>query len=237
MIGRTIAGSTLLVVLVGCGALFPPEPATEQGRDVRSLYGLVLALAVVVFVAVEGFLVYAIVRYRRRPGDDELPPQHHGDARIEVVWTVIPAIIVIVLFVLSSQTLARIETRTPEAVTVEVEAFQWQWTFRYPNGYATTGTNDDPAEMVLPVGRPIRLVMWSADVLHAFYVPAFLTKRDTLPLSDGQAPNELEFTISEPGEYRGQCAEFCGLLHARMTFTIRAVPAEEWEEWSAAVTP
>ncbi|MGH2602660.1 MAG: cytochrome c oxidase subunit II [Dehalococcoidia bacterium] len=234
---RHLVLGALLVLLAGCGALLPPEAATEQGREVRGLYGLVLALAAIVFVGVEGFIVYAVLRYRRRRGDDVLPPQHHGNARVEVVWTAIPAAIVVVLFALSTQTLAKIETRAADPLTVEVEAFQWQWTFRYPNGYATTGTIDNPAEMVVPVGRPIRLVMWSVDVIHSFYVPAFLVKRDTLPLTEGQAPNELELTITEPGVYRGQCAEFCGLLHSKMTLTVRAVPEAEWLAWAAQVAP
>lgn len=236
-VSRHLALGGLAVLLAGCGALLPPEAATEQGREVRGLYDLVLGLAAVVFVGVEGFILYAILRYRRRPGDGALPPQHHGNTRVEAVWTAIPAIIVVVLFVLSTQTLSKIEARTADPLTVEVEAFQWQWTFRYPNGYATTGAIDNPAEMVVPVGRPIRLVMWSADVIHSFYVPAFLVKRDTLPLTARQEPNDLEFTISEPGVYRGQCAEFCGLLHYKMTFTVRAVPEAEWQAWAAQVAP
>ena len=219
----------LTLLLAGCGALFPPDAATEQGRAFRDLYGLVFALAAVVFIGVEGAIVWMVIRYRRR--DDVLPPQVHGSTRIEVVWTAIPTVIILILFVVSTQTLAAIEARSPDPLTVEVEAFQWQWTFRYPDGYAVTGTVDQPAEMVLPVERPIRLMLWSADVIHSFYVPAFLIKRDTFPLAEGQAPNTLEFTIEEPGVYRGQCAEFCGLLHSKMTFTVRAVSADEYETW------
>ena len=233
---RHSAAAILVLLLAGCGALLPPEAATEQGRDVRSLYGLVLGLAGIVFVGVEGFIIYAIIRYRRRPGDDVLPTQHHGSTRVEVIWTAIPALIVVILFGFSMQTLAAVETRTPDPLTVEVEAFQWQWTFRYPNGYATTGTIDNPAEMVVPVGRPVRLVMWSVDVLHSFYVPAFLIKRDTLPLTDRQPPNDLEFSITEPGVYTGQCAEFCGLYHSEMTFTVRAIPEDEWQAWARGVS-
>ncbi len=94
--------------------------------------------------------------------------------------------------------------------------------------------------MVVPAGEPVRLVLRSDDVIHSFFVPAFLVKKDVIPFGQGQAPNELEFTVKDPGIYRGQCAEFCGDLHADMTFTVDARPAADFASWletAAEATP
>ncbi|MDH4333989.1 MAG: cytochrome c oxidase subunit II [Chloroflexota bacterium] len=228
----------LAALLAACG-MVPPEPETREAKEVYLLYNIVLVMGLVVFVGVEGFIVYAIVRYRRR--DDRLPTQMHGNNLIELVWTAIPTVIVLVLFVLSTLTLTSISTRAANpGVTIEVTGFQWQWTFHYLDGdgdaandVSVTGSPATPPVMVVPVGEPIRLILRSADVIHSFYVPAFLVKRDVIPLGEG-APNELEFTVSDPGTYAGQCAEFCGLLHARMTFSVEGVTPAEYDAWFAA---
>ena len=220
-----------LPALLLAGCLFPPELMTTEAEEVRVLFLVIFALGALVFVGVEGFLVYAVLRYRRR--DDRLPAQHHGNMKVEIVWTAIPTVIVMILFVTSMLTLGNISARAEDAVVIEVEGFQWQWTFRYSNGYEVTGTPGDPPVMVVPVGEPVRLTLTANDVIHAFYVPAFLVKKDVIPFGQGQAPNELEFTVTTAGTYRGQCAEFCGDLHADMTFTVQALPADEFTAWLA----
>jgi cytochrome c oxidase subunit 2 len=220
--------------------MIPPEPETTQAKEVFSLYVIVLAMGFVVFVGVEGFFLYSIVRYRRR--DDRLPTQVHGNNTIEVVWTVIPTVIVLVLFVLSMLTLSSIDARAVHpGVTIEVDAFQWQWTFHYLDGDANpnndvsiTGTPDSPPVMALPVGEPVRLILRSSDVIHAFYVPHFLVKRDVIPVGEGRTPNELEFTVTTAGTYAGQCAEFCGDLHSQMTFSVQAMSRADFDTWYAA---
>ncbi len=236
---RAVAPLLLLVVLAGC-AMVPPAPETKQAKEIFVLYAIVLGMGAVVFVAVEGFILYSIVRYRRR--DDRLPTQIHGNNMIELVWTAIPTVIVLVLFVLSTLTLNSIEARSASpGVTVEVDAFQWQWTFHYLDGDADatndlsiTGTQVITPVMVVPVGEPIHLILRSNDVIHAFYVPQFLVKRDVIPVSEGRAPNTLEFTVSDVGTYAGQCAEFCGDLHARMTFRVQAMTRADYDAWYAA---
>ncbi len=229
----------LLVVLAGC-AMVPPTPETKQAKEVFVLYAIVLGMGAVVFVGVEGFILYSIVRYRRR--DDRLPTQVHGNNRIELLWTAIPTVIVLVLFVLSTLTLNSIEARSASpGVNVEVNGFQWQWTFHYldkdadpKNDLSITGTPAAPPVMVVPVGEPIHLILRSNDVIHAFYVPQFLVKRDVIPVGEGRAPNTLEFTISDVGTYAGQCAEFCGDLHSRMTFRVQAMTRADYDAWYAA---
>ena len=236
---RVVAPLLVLVALAGC-AMLPPTPETKQSKEVFVLYAIVLGVGAVVFVGVEGFILYSIVRYRRR--DDRLPTQLHGNNTIELVWTAIPTVIVLVLFVLSTLTLNSIEARaTSPRVNIEVNAFQWQWNFHYldtdndpTNDVSVTGTPAAPPVMVVPVGEPIHLILKSADVIHAFYVPQFLVKRDVIPVSEGRAPNTLEFTVSDVGTYAGQCAEFCGDLHARMTFRVQAMTRADYDAWYAA---
>src|ERR1700693_2298105 len=126
-----IAAPLLVILLLG-GCLFPPKPETTQARDVYWLYTLVFVMGAVVFFGVEGAIVYSIIRYRRR--DDRLPDQLHGHTLVEILWTAIPTVIVLVLFVWSTLTLGTIQPNPTPAVTVEVTGFQWQWTFHYLDG-------------------------------------------------------------------------------------------------------
>jgi cytochrome c oxidase subunit 2 len=235
---RSIArvGAPLLLIGLLAGCLLPPEPKTEAGQDVFNLYLLVLALAAIVFVGVEGFILYAVFRYRRKPGDDVLPEQLHGNNTVEVIWTLIPTVIVFILFGFSMVTLADVEATTEEpGIEIQVDGFQWQWTFRYAEGASVTGSATEPPDLVVPVGEPVRLVLNALDVNHAFYVPQFLIKRDLIPVGEEGEPNTLTFTVTEEGTYAGQCAEFCGVSHADMTFTVTAMSREAYDEHVAAL--
>ena len=235
------AGSLLLLVaaLAGCG-MIPPEPETEAARSVFTLYNVVFAMGAAVFIGVEGFILYAVIRYRRR--DDRLPEQLHGNNLVEIIWTAIPTVIVLILFAASAITLGQVEARADRpGQVIEVTGFQWQWQFHYldddgndENDHTVVGSPASPPAMVVPVGEPIRLELGSADVIHSFYVPHFLIKRDMFPPGTSGSDNQLEFTINEPGTYTGQCAEFCGDLHARMTFTVEAMPRAEFDQWLAS---
>jgi cytochrome c oxidase subunit 2 len=235
------AGLPLLIIglLAGCGML-PPEPETEAAEAVWNLYTIVFIMGAVVFVGVEGFIVYSVFRYRRR--DDRMPDQLHGNTMIEIVWTAIPTVIVLVLFILSIFTLSTVEARADDpGVEIEVTGFQWQWEFRYldddgdaTNDVTVLGSPAAPPVMVVPVGEAVHLRLVSTDVIHSFYVPQFLIKRDLMPVPESQNPNEMEFTVTEAGTYRGQCAEFCGQLHAGMTFSVQAVTRAEYDVWLEA---
>jgi cytochrome c oxidase subunit II len=229
----------LIAVLGGCG-MIPPEPKTEAAKSVFTLYNIVFAMGVLVFLGVEGFIVYSIFRYRRR--DDLLPAQTHGNTIIEIIWTAIPTVIVFILFIASVTTLATVEatSESNKGIDIEVDGFQWQWQFRYMDGddnpendVSVIGQPPNPPVMVVPVGEPVRLTLLTRDVIHSFYVPHFLIKRDLIPVPEGDTPNHLAFTVSEAGTYAGQCAEFCGQLHARMTFVVQAMPRAEFDRWLA----
>ena len=248
-----LLGAAMVIVLgfdpvrVSQGVLasfFPPQAITDRGAKIRELYDLVFGIAVVIFFVVEGLIVWSVIRYRRRPGDDELPPQTHGNAIAEVVWTVVPTIIVAVMFVASWATLNTVEATSPAPEhKVRAVAAQFLWTFDYmPDDYDPKSTKEfEPLYTVttpegpdggltLPVGRTIHLYLQSPDVIHAFYVPQFLFKRDVVP---GRV-NSFEFTLNEQdagGTFHGQCAELCGSGHNSMHFDVHAMAATEFDTW------
>jgi cytochrome c oxidase subunit 2 len=235
------AGVSLLLIalLAGCGML-PPDPKTEAAKAVWDLYLIVFVMGAIVFVGVEGFIVYAILRYRRR--DDRLPDQLHGNNLVEMIWTAIPTVIILILFVLSSIALGEVEARSENpSVTIEVDGEQWFWVFHYVdddadpgNDITVIGTPAEPPVMALPVNEPVRLILRSDNVIHSFFVPQFLIKRDMMPVRENERPNELEVTVTEVGTYGGQCAEFCGDLHAQMTFSVEAMTRADFDAWLAA---
>jgi cytochrome c oxidase subunit 2 len=255
--GLVVVGGGLLVV-TGAGArvvesLYPPPAVTEQGVQIRNLYDIVFLIAAAIFFLVEGLIVWTVVRYRRRPGDIELPPQTHGNAIAEIVWTVVPTIIVAFMFVLSWQTLNAVDTPTAQPdIKIRAVAGQFQWTFDYmPNDYdppLQPGPDTPPAPEPLfqqfapvgedgglnvPTGRTVQLYLTSPDVIHAFYVPQFLFKRDVVP---GRV-NRFDFKVDDNQAnqtFRGQCAELCGAGHRIMLFEVHAMTGADFDAWLAA---
>lgn len=230
-----------LLVLAGCAqatndnpipGFFPPPAATVQGDDTSGLYDLVFWIVAVIFVLVEGLIIYSIFRYRRKKGDTELPKQTHGNFALELTWTVIPIILVLIVWVVALQVQDKVLAESPDpAVTVDITGFQWQWTFDYKSlGLSYTGVGADGPTMVVPVGQPVHINEHSNDVIHSFYIRDFLFKRDVVP---GRV-NSFDFTVKEPGTYSGQCAEFCGLGHHQMFFTIKAVSPTDYQAWVKA---
>lgn len=235
----------LAVFLTGLGStLYPPEAATSQGREIRGLYDIVFAFAIAIFLVVEGLIVWSVLRYRRRPTDVELPAQTHGNNTAEAIWTLVPTAIVLFLFVISWQTLNSVDAVSARPdVRIHAIAGQFQWQFEYLDGNGTKVAtqlapeyNADTGEggMAVPVGRSVQVTLDSPDVIHAFYVPRFLFKRDVVP---GQT-NRFEFTVDpkETGRvFRGQCAELCGAGHGRMLFEVIALSPAEYDVWLQAL--
>ncbi|HXE57346.1 MAG TPA: cytochrome c oxidase subunit II [Gemmatimonadales bacterium] len=225
--GRAWAPVFAALALAGCAENYPQTTLLPRGDFARLLHDVFQTTvwwALVVFVLVEGLLLFAIFRYRGRPGDAE-PEQTHGNTTLEIVWTAIPAFILAMIAVPTVKTIfATYEDPGPEALHIDVIGHQWWWEFRYPEyGIVTAG------ELHVPVGRTVRLNMSAADVLHSFWVPQFAAKRDVFP----NRPTHLWFKAEVAGNFPGQCAEFCGIQHGRMAHRIVAHEPAEFEAWVA----
>lgn len=201
----------------------PLTPGTGEAADISNLFFIVLWVAVAVFVIVEGLLIFAIVRYRRR-SPDEMPEQVHGNNALEITWTVIPSFIVIGLAAMTFQTLKTERAVPPDAMTVEVTGHQWYWEFHYPDSDVTVRNI-----FKVPTGEPILLEIASADVQHSFWVPELSGKKDAIP---GHV-NTLWFQVDEPATFEGQCAEYCGLEHYKMLIEVDAVSRADFDAWIA----
>ena len=219
---------TATVLVAGC----TPHSVTEQGQAIYNLYNLFMYIAAVVFVLVSGLVIWSVVRYRRR--DEELPTQTHGNNRLELAWTVIPTVIVLVLFVFTIRAQDKVLDQSGQAdVNLTVTAFQWSWRFTYEGtGAEVLGSPGQVPEMVVPVGQTIRIKLISADVVHSFYVPQTLFKRQAIPGTD----NFFDLTFEKTGLFHGQCTQFCGLQHADMVYRVRVVTQGEYQSWLAAAT-
>ena len=208
-----------------------PEPVTDRAESIYELWlGSVAAAAVVGFV-VGALILWTAFRYRKV--SDKLPRQVRYNLPIEVLYTVVPFVIIAVLFYYTtvSQNYVNELTDTEEGgseVNIGVVGFQWNWTFNYTDeDVAVTGIPGQPPVMVLPTDATVRFTLTSPDVVHAFWVPHFLFKRDVIP---GRA-NTFEVTLTKEGEYIGRCTEFCGEKHAAMNFSVVAVSPDEYEDF------
>lgn len=222
-----VAGSSL----AACGdELGAPEPATRQGESVVDLWRALLVGAAALGLLVVVLVAIAVVRYRAR-GDDSLPPQRHGSALLEAIYVAVPLVVVAGFFAYT----LRIDDIVNEArdevdVTVDVTAYRWGWRFEYPDeGVLIESIAGERPEIALPVDSTIRFHLASSDVIHSFFVPPFLTKRDLIPGLE----TTFDVDLTRTGEFPGHCAEFCGLDHARMNFTLLVVEADEYERWLA----
>jgi cytochrome c oxidase subunit II len=225
---RWLAVTATVLVAAGC----TPQSVTEQGQAIYNLYNLFMYIAVVVFVVVSGLVIWSVVRYRRR-GDD-LPTQTHGNNKLELTWTIIPTVIVLVLFVFTIRAQDKVLDDTGQAgVNLTVTAFQWSYRFTYEGtGAEVVGGPGTVPEMVVPVGERVRVKLVSADVVHTFYVPQTLFKRQAIP----GTVNQFDLTFDKVGLYHGQCTQFCGLQHTDMTYRVRVVTPGEYQSWLAAAS-
>jgi cytochrome c oxidase subunit 2 len=226
-----------LLLLAGCGENSPYSqisPRTEKAGDIQWLYELVFWAAAVVFVGVQAFIVYTVLRWRRR--NEDRPEQIHGNRRLELAWTIIPAVVLLVIFIPTVQILFE-HAAAEEDATFEVDVYgkQWWWEFHYPDIEGLPGSPQGDAlvtanELRLPQGQSVVLNLRSNNVYHAFYAPQLSGKVDVVPGHN----NKLQFDTSTPGEYFGECTEYCGISHAWMRFKIIVEPQENFDAWVAA---
>jgi cytochrome c oxidase subunit 2 len=221
-----------------------PEGITDEAHAMHRLWIGSCIAALVVGIATWILIAYAAIRYRKRKGsDDELPRQTAYNLPLEVVYTIIPFVIIAVLFFFTVSTQNRVQERSDNPdLTVAVNAFKWNWQFVYPdttdaNGgepVSTVGSSTEIPILVLPTDQKIRFEVASADVIHSFWVPEFLFKLDIIPGNENGRDNVFEVTIREEGAYVGRCAELCGTYHAFMNFEVRSVSPADFQAYMSA---
>jgi cytochrome c oxidase subunit 2 len=206
------------------------DPATLQGQTMRGDWLVFIAASVVVAVLVYAFILVPLLVWRRR--SEGLPPQFSGNGPIEIGGVIVSLLIVGGLFYVTySREMPVDAVEAHPEQRVDVTAFRWSWEFDYPgSSIRIVGTPQRPPELLLPQGQSTEIALRSADVTHSFWVPAFLFKRDAIP---GMV-NRFDLTPVKSGRFRGLCAQFCGLEHANMTFTVRVVPLEAFRAWIAS---
>ena len=207
-----------------------PDPATKEGAITQSLWEGSWIAAWIVGLVTWALMLWAAVAYRRRHRD-EVPEQTKYNVPLEILYTIVPLIMILGLFWFTARDQSEIlAVSNDQDQTVNVVGFRWNWGFNYldEDAYAI-GSPELPAELVLPVGEKIRFELTSPDVIHSFWVPAFLFKMDVIP---GKT-NVFELTPDKVGTYAGKCAELCGVDHARMLFNVRVVERAEFDQYIA----
>lgn len=240
--GAAAGGLAVLGLLSGCSIEeafsfgWPIGGVTPQSQRMFDLWvgSTIAALAVGVFVW--GLIFWCIIRYRKR--GDALPAQTRYNLPIEMIYSVAPFLVVSVLFYYTVVVQTDVNRLGGAEVTVAVQPAKWNWRFSYPDTVgadnqpvSTIGSSDYVPVLVVPTNKRIEFVEHSPDVIHSFWVPALLFKRDVFP---GNVVNRFETTILTPGAYVGRCAELCGTYHSMMNFELRAVTPEEFDRFLAA---
>ncbi len=225
-----------IIVLTACG----PEvekpyshisPASPTADSIQSLYTLVFWLALVVFVGVQFAIVYTALRFRKTKDSATRPPQIHGNRRLEIIWTIIPAVVLLAILIPTITTLYEWDAAAEEGdLVIDVYGKQWWWEVHYGEDNAQGGQNlgvITANELHLPEGKEAIIRMHTNNVIHSFWVPRLSGKMDLIP---GHV-NTLSFTPRESGDYYGECAEFCGTQHAWMRFKVIVEPENQFYSW------
>jgi cytochrome c oxidase subunit 2 len=223
-------------------------PASNLARDIDQLHQVIMWLIIVIFVGVFGFMFWSVYAHRKSKG--HVAEQFHENTTVEILWTVIPALIlVIIAWPVTKTVIAQKDTSAPD-LTIKVTGYQWKWGYDYIKGEgegisfvsmlstpreqiegnAPKGDNyllEVDNEVVVPVGKKVRVLVTAADVIHAWWIPAFGAKQDAIP----GFLRDTWFRANEPGTYRGQCTELCGKEHGYMPIVVRVVSAEDYSKW------
>lgn len=249
--GLVFFASLVSVIAHADWAFNMPRGVTDISAEVFSLHMMVFWICVVIGIVVFGVMFYSIIVHRKSKG--AVADNFHESVKVELLWTIVPLLIVIFIGYKSFFTLERMYDFDDSAMTVEIMGYQWRWRYTYldenmdgqvsffsslstPRDQITNRTDktenyllevDEP--LVLPVGSKVRFVLSSADVIHSWWVPQLAVKKDAIP----GIVNESWTLINEPGTYRGQCTELCGKDHGFMPVVVRAVPQEEFDIWFA----
>jgi len=251
--GAALTGLASGPALAGWSDVNLRHGVTELSREIYGLHMLILWVCVAIAVAVFGVMLYSIATFRKSKG--AVPATFDHSTTAEIVWTIIPVIILVAMAIPAARTLVKIDDTAGSDLTIKVTGYQWKWQYEYVDqgvsffSALATASNearqldsgvdvskvdnylldvDNP--LVVPVGKKIRLLVTSADVIHSWWVPDFAIKKDAIP---GYI-NELWFNADKPGTYRGQCVELCGRDHGFMPIVVVVKPQAEYDAWLAA---
>jgi cytochrome c oxidase subunit II len=224
----------LVLFLGACASDAPQDTLQPNGpiaRSIDQLWDGVFLVAVVVFILVEFGTLALVIRFRRRKGDsdDDLPTQTHGNTKLEIGWTILPAVMLAVVGFFTLRTLFDINERNEDDLTIKVTGQQWWWEYEYDVDGDGEFTEEvlSANDLVIPAGVDVNLDIESNDVIHSYWIPALNGKKDAVP---GRS-HPLRVNADEPGTYVGQCTEYCGLSHSYMRQRIVALPPDEFEAW------
>lgn len=218
-----------------------PVGGTTQDNNVYQLWNLTYYIAIPLGAIVIGLIVWCAFRYREHGDTARIPRQVQYHIPLEIFYTVVPIILVVVIFVFTYRAEDRVDALKPHpALTVRVDAFQWGWHFTYPNGYQVLGSvsaepninSPNLPVLTLPAGETVQINLYSDDVNHSFYIPKFLFKRDAIQ----GVNNSFDFNISPSDaghRYIGECTQFCGVYHPYMRFWVDVMPAAKFKTWLA----
>ena len=198
----------------------PPAASTYAG-DVDALYYFILYISIFFFTLIVGAMIYFAIRYRRKKGETEAPDGPTHNTFLETTWIVVPVIIVIIIFFWGFRGYMIMSVVPANAMEIKVTGQKWFWTFSYPDGQMTTN------ELVVEVGKPVKLLMSSKDVIHSMFIPAFRLKRDVLP----NRYSITWFEATQIGDYHLFCAEYCGTSHSKMIGTVKVRSSSDFAEW------
>jgi cytochrome c oxidase subunit 2 len=222
--------AVLVVAALSCNEAHPNstlQPHSDLGREIDFLWNRLLFLGTIVFVLVEGALVYVVFKYRRRE-NQPTPPQTHGSTKLEIAWTLIPAVILVFIAVPTVKTIFITQAAAaPGSLNIDVTGHQWWWEFKYPDLGVTTAN-----EIYLPVGRTVNFRLRSADVIHSFWTPQLGGKRDVVT----NRTNYIWYTPDTAiagNVWNGFCVEYCGASHANMRFRVFTVSQQQFDSWVA----
>jgi len=231
---RAAAMAVVLVAATGCTndtftRMGFPNPITKQGQVTLHLWQGSWIAGLAVAIVVWGLILWAVVFHRKR--GDRLPPQVRYNLPIEILYTALPFVLIAVLFYYTAKDEDYIDNLSSNPnVTVNVVGYQWSWQFQYPQYNVTDNGVMYPGPLPLlelPTGETVRFNLTSPDVIHSFWVPEFLFKRDVIP----GHPNHFEITLTKTGTFTGHCSELCGLYHSRMLFTLKVVSPQQFQQW------
>lgn len=245
-----MAGMGTTLADTGHSLYWAPPNVTVGGQHIDFLLNVIFWLTAIVFVITQAVFIVYLIKYRRQPG--KKAHYSHGNNFLEIIWTTLPVIIFLSLGIYSNRVWFDLHRDPPpDAIKINISSFQFGWEMRYPGEDKTLGeidvskiskeskfgvSPDDPngkddfvsSELVIPVGKPVHILLNSRDVIHSFYVPAFRLYQDAVP---GRTISWVWFEVTKPGNFELACSQLCGIGHFNMKAPIRAVSQEEYDKW------